>query len=86
MSYFADISDEQNTRDFLHQEIMGIPVLYLIVGAGVIALFMTGLVAALIVLRRKMQKGKDVVLEYQGMSNISASVLKRSNSAWSLEE
>ena len=50
---------------------MGIQALWLIVGSGLIALFMAGIVSVLVVLRIKRRRGKEVILEYEGIFNIS---------------
>ena len=64
-----DLSDRSEFEKFLSHEVMGIPILWLCVGAGCILII--GLVTILIVFKVKRNRGKSVLLEYEGMNTFS---------------
>ena len=65
----VDLSDRTDFQKFLSHEVMGIPIVWLCVGAGCILII--GLVTILIVLKVKRNRGKSVLLEYEGMNIFS---------------
>ena len=65
----VDLSNQTDFEKFLNHELMGIPIVWLCVGAGCILII--GLVTILIVLKVKRNRGKSVLLEYEGMNIFS---------------
>ena len=64
-----DLSDRSDFEKFFSREVMGIPIVWLCVGAGCILII--GLVTILIVFKVKRNRGKSVLLEYEGMNTFS---------------